>query len=74
MQSAQAQQWRLDLARAEQHITQGAEQIVRQRKLIAELRQDHHVTGLAEDLLGALLESQALHEQHRARLLRQIES
>jgi uncharacterized protein YhaN len=60
------------LEEAERQVAQGKDHIAKQQAIIADLERDGHDTRQARTLLETLLESQALHEQHRGWLLRQI--
>jgi hypothetical protein len=57
---------------AERQVVLAKEHIARHEAVIADLERDGHDTTQARTLLETLLESQALHEQHRGWLLRQI--
>jgi hypothetical protein len=60
------------LAQAEHHVELGKQHIRRQRKLVAELKDDGHDTNSAERLLVQFEELQALHVTHRDRLAREL--
>ena len=60
------------LAEAEAQAAKGLEHIAHQRTIIADLDRDGHDSRTANELLTALLRSQALHEQHRDRLKREL--
>jgi hypothetical protein len=60
------------LAKAKQHAARGRQHLVRQEELIAELDRDGHDTTEARKVLATLRDSQALHEQDVARLLREL--
>ena len=57
------------LAQAERHIAQGVVHLARQRVLITELHRAGHDTDEARAILDSLMETQALHQQDRERLL-----
>jgi hypothetical protein len=63
---------RRHLAQAERHIAQGERHIGEQRLRIARLRSAGADCTLAEDLLHALLTSQALHVMHRQRICAEL--
>ena len=50
---------------AERQVAQGKDYIAKQEAVIAGLARDGHGTAQARGLLDTLLESQAVHEQHR---------
>jgi hypothetical protein len=50
---------------AERQVAQGKDYLAKQEAVIAELARDGHGTAPARALPDTLLESQALHEQHR---------
>jgi hypothetical protein len=56
----------------ERHLAQGVEHIAKQRLLVEELARHGHDTTVANELLNTLLESQRLHEQDHARILREL--
>jgi len=60
------------LEQAERQVAEGKEHIATQEAVIAELVRDGHDASQARALLDTLLESQALHEQHRGWLVRQL--
>lgn len=60
------------LAQAEKHVALGEKHITRQESLIAELDRDGHDTNGARDVLATLLQSQAIHLESRARILREL--
>jgi hypothetical protein len=64
-------QWALQqhLVEIERHIARGVVHLARQRELIAELDRAGHDTEEARAILDSLMETQALHQQHRERLL-----
>jgi hypothetical protein len=62
----------LQLGQTERHIRDGRQHIVQQERLIIELRRENRDTTLAQAILATLLASQALHEGHRALLLREL--
>ena len=57
----------------DRHIALGRDHITRQHATIANLLHDGHETRLAKVLLQCLLDSQHLHEEHRAYLLKEID-
>jgi len=57
-----------DLEMVRRHVRQGALQVTRQFRRVAELRADGQPTEVAEQLLATFEESQQLHEAHLARL------
>jgi hypothetical protein len=56
------------LARAERHVAQGEQHILRQRELIDALQRKGDDTSLAEDLLRRFEETQRMHIADRDRL------
>jgi hypothetical protein len=56
------------LARAEQHVALGKEQIDNQYRVIANLESDGHDTSAAVELLKQFIEAQEHHERDRDRL------
>jgi hypothetical protein len=60
------------LAAVEAHVSAGLRHIAGQRGTIVELERDGHDTSFAKRLLAALLQSQALHEGDRDRLIRKL--
>jgi len=61
------------LAQAESAIALGREHIAKQRAIVAELQTAGHDISEATDLLDTLLTSQNMHEQHRAKILKELE-
>ena len=61
------------LAEAERHIAQGADHVIKQESLIAELDRDGHDTTEAKKVLATLRETQALHVEGRDRILKELE-
>ena len=62
------------LARTEQHIALGKEQINSQYRIIATLESDGHDTAAAVELLKQFIEAQQDNEQDRDRILSQLEA
>ena len=60
------------LARAEQHIALGKEQINNQYRIIAKLESDGHDTEAAVELLKQFIETQQDNEQDRDRLMSKL--
>ena len=60
------------LARAEQHIALGKEQINNQYRIIAKLESDGHDTEAAVELLKQVIETQQDNEQDRDRLMSKL--
>ncbi len=60
------------LAQAESAAALGLQHIARQQRIIAGLTAGGHDTGIAEELLKTFLETQALHEEDRHRLRREL--
>jgi hypothetical protein len=60
------------VAQAQQRVTQGEVLIAEQRQRVADLRRDGRDTSGSEALLKSLLDSQQLHEEGLARLVREI--
>ena len=60
------------LARAEQHVALGKEQIDSQYRLIANLESDGHDTSAAVELLRQFIEAQEHHERDRDRLVSKL--
>lgn len=60
------------LAVAERHVMQGEVHLARQEALIAELNHKERDVTQARDLLATLRETQALHVQHRDRILAEL--
>jgi hypothetical protein len=60
------------LAQAQQHVAQGAVLIAEQKQRIADMRRSGQHTAGSEALLNSLLESQQLHEDSAARIVREI--
>jgi hypothetical protein len=63
---------RRDLAMVERHVARGLEMIAEQRNRILLLEKHGRDLYLANDVLKRLLETQALHEQHRDRLRQEL--
>jgi hypothetical protein len=60
------------LARAEGHIIQGMEHVVRQHEIVADLKARGQDTTQAEEFLDRLEQSQALHVARRDKLRREL--
>jgi hypothetical protein len=60
------------LAQAERHVLQGEKHIAGQEQLIAELARHGHNTAQASELLDSFYAIQALHIQHRDRILKEL--
>jgi hypothetical protein len=60
------------LAQAQRHVAQGAVLIAEQKQRIADMRRSGQDAAGSEALLNSLLESQQLHEDSAARIVREI--
>lgn len=61
------------LAEAERHIVQGETHLARQFALIAELERRGHDTRCAQAVLTTMRKAQALYQQDRERILRELQ-
>jgi hypothetical protein len=63
------------LAITDRHISQGAQDINLQRRIVAlmEVRPDVMATYAARSLLNTMLDTQAVYEQHRDAILRELD-
>ena len=65
--------WERHLAQAEKHVAMGRRHAAAQRKIVDELRRDHHPTEMAERILVLCEDLLALHEDDAARLRKELE-
>lgn len=63
-----------ELEQADRHIAEGRAHIANQTALIAELERDGHDTASAKELLATLHQSQQMHEDHRALIVRELKA
>ena len=60
------------VAQIDRHILRIAETIARQRDLIVKLNGNGRAANSAEELLGTLVQTQALYEQRRTTILKEL--
>jgi hypothetical protein len=65
---------RSHLAIVERHVAQGWKVIERQDALLRRLAARGHDLSQANEMMKVLLEAQELHEEHRLRLMQELES
>lgn len=63
-----------ELAMANEHIRRGEIHLARQRQIVAELREDGHPTAMAEAVLEEFELTLETCRDHRAVILREIDS
>ncbi len=61
-----------DLGHVRRHVASGKRCIERQRDLIARLQRNRRDTTAANEFLALLLDVQALHVDHRDRLIKEL--
>ena len=61
------------LVQANRHIAEGQLDVVKQRAIIDGLDRNGHDSALARDLLAILHKTLQMHEDHRERLIRELE-
>ena len=66
--------WERHLAQAERRVAMGRRHADWQRKIVEELRRDHHPTEMAERILALYENLLALHEEDAARLRKELEA
>lgn len=60
------------LARAQQHVIEGMDHLVRQEEVLAELERDGHDTAEALKILATLRDTQRQHEQEVQRIAAEL--
>ena len=61
------------LAQAERHVAQGRQIIEKQETLIVDLERDGHDTADAMKILVTMRQTQALHEEDRDQIMKELE-
>ena len=62
------------LAQAERHVAGGRKHIAQQEELIAQQERDGHNTERSRELLATFLQTQRMHEEDHARILKELDT